>query len=129
MGMAKVEPPPTLQNVPIMYKGKEVAQVNGTIPEYRVEIWAGSHPAWQGKKARVIIDDSSCVSFRKSSAASQTFSGTRAWRKSKKTKGFGSSTRNVARRASSSEQQWCWLHMAPFFGGPRRFTRKVPRVH
>merc|ERR1719272_2627517 len=62
--MKKVEPPPMLQNVPIMYKGKEVAQVNGTIPEYRVEIWSGAHPAWQGKNARVSIDDTSCVKFQ-----------------------------------------------------------------
>mmetsp|Transcript_6027 Transcript_6027/g.13793 ORF Transcript_6027/g.13793 Transcript_6027/m.13793 type:complete len:203 (+) Transcript_6027:55-663(+) len=57
-------PPKVFQSSPIIYQGKEVGTINGTIPEYVVDIWSGAHPVWQGKKGKVLLDASSVTKFQ-----------------------------------------------------------------
>mmetsp|Transcript_28791 Transcript_28791/g.79336 ORF Transcript_28791/g.79336 Transcript_28791/m.79336 type:complete len:225 (+) Transcript_28791:147-821(+) len=49
---------------PVIYNGKKVAELNGTISEYKVDIWSGAHPIWQGKKGKVMLDASSVTKFQ-----------------------------------------------------------------
>merc|ERR1711941_165372 len=60
----KQEEPERHTASPVMYNGKEVAQLNGTLSEYKVDIWSGAHPVWQGKKGKVLLDASSVVKFQ-----------------------------------------------------------------
>eukprot|EP00929_Paragymnodinium_shiwhaense_P093650 TRINITY_DN5385_c0_g4_i1.p2 TRINITY_DN5385_c0_g4~~TRINITY_DN5385_c0_g4_i1.p2 ORF type:complete len:197 (+),score=68.45 TRINITY_DN5385_c0_g4_i1:453-1043(+) len=60
----KQEEPDRHTSSPVMYNGKEVAQLNGTLSEYKVDIWSGAHPVWQGKKGKVLLDASSVVKFQ-----------------------------------------------------------------
>merc|ERR1712039_777904 len=57
-------PPEIHESVPVIFNGKEVARLNGTIKEYKVDIWSGAHPVWQGKKGKVMLDAGSCVKFQ-----------------------------------------------------------------
>eukprot|EP00933_Yihiella_yeosuensis_P035586 TRINITY_DN29174_c0_g4_i1.p1 TRINITY_DN29174_c0_g4~~TRINITY_DN29174_c0_g4_i1.p1 ORF type:complete len:195 (+),score=46.72 TRINITY_DN29174_c0_g4_i1:44-628(+) len=49
---------------PVIYGGKEVLQINGTLKEYKVDIWSGAHPIWQGKKGKVLLDASALTRFQ-----------------------------------------------------------------
>ena len=60
----KIEPPKVFQSSPVIYNGKEVARVNGTLEEYKVDIWSGAHPLWQGKKSKVLLDVGSVTKFQ-----------------------------------------------------------------
>merc|ERR1712039_896861 len=57
-------PPEIHESVPVIFNGKEVARLNGTIKEYKVDIWSGAHPVWQGKKGKVMLDAGSAVKFQ-----------------------------------------------------------------
>mmetsp|Transcript_68520 Transcript_68520/g.203851 ORF Transcript_68520/g.203851 Transcript_68520/m.203851 type:complete len:211 (+) Transcript_68520:58-690(+) len=58
------EQPKIYRQSPIIYNGKQVATINGTIAEYKVDIWSGAHPIWQGKKGKVLLDASSVTKFQ-----------------------------------------------------------------
>mmetsp|Transcript_107185 Transcript_107185/g.313431 ORF Transcript_107185/g.313431 Transcript_107185/m.313431 type:complete len:210 (-) Transcript_107185:338-967(-) len=58
------EQPKIFRDSPIMYNGKKVGTLNGTIAEYKVDIWSGAHPIWQGKKGKVLLDASSVTKFQ-----------------------------------------------------------------
>jgi large subunit ribosomal protein L31 len=60
----KAEEPTVHQNVPVIFNGKEVTKLNGTLKEYKVDIWSGAHPVWQGKKGKVSLDASAAVKFQ-----------------------------------------------------------------
>ncbi|CAK8988275.1 unnamed protein product [Durusdinium trenchii] len=56
---------PTIHKAsPVYYNGDQVASVNGTMQEYKVDIWNGVHPAWQGKKGKVLLDNSALTKFQ-----------------------------------------------------------------
>mmetsp|Transcript_45640 Transcript_45640/g.105950 ORF Transcript_45640/g.105950 Transcript_45640/m.105950 type:complete len:214 (+) Transcript_45640:82-723(+) len=61
---AFLEPPDYHQGAPVMYQGKQVAALNGTMTEYSVDIWSGAHPIWQGKKGKVMLDTGSLTRFQ-----------------------------------------------------------------
>lgn len=65
-GDGKVDrtPPHIYKGAPVIFNGKEVARVNGTLAEYKVDIWSGAHPVWQGKKAKVLLDAGSVTKFQ-----------------------------------------------------------------
>lgn len=53
-----------VQTGPVLYQGKPVANLNGTLPEWKVDIWSGAHPVWQGKFSKVSLDTSSLTTFQ-----------------------------------------------------------------
>ncbi|CAK0794530.1 unnamed protein product [Prorocentrum cordatum] len=55
---------PTYNNVPVIFNGNKVTAINGTIKEYKVDIWSGAHPVWQGKKNKVMLDAGSLTRFQ-----------------------------------------------------------------
>ena len=64
-GEKKRPEPPTIHKAsPVFYNGDEVAKLNGTMAEYKVDIWSGVHPAWQGKKGKVMMDNSALTKFQ-----------------------------------------------------------------
>mmetsp|Transcript_6102 Transcript_6102/g.13538 ORF Transcript_6102/g.13538 Transcript_6102/m.13538 type:complete len:213 (+) Transcript_6102:121-759(+) len=68
------EAPDYHQGVPVMYQGKKVAAINGTMKEYAVDIWSGAHPIWQGKKGKVMLDTGAVTRFQeKFSMMSDTY--------------------------------------------------------
>jgi len=56
--------PKIFSSAPVMYNGAEVGKLNGTLSEYKVDIWSGAHPIWQGKKGKVLLDASSITKFQ-----------------------------------------------------------------
>mmetsp|Transcript_313 Transcript_313/g.867 ORF Transcript_313/g.867 Transcript_313/m.867 type:complete len:217 (+) Transcript_313:111-761(+) len=62
-------PPDYHQGAPVMYQGKQVAALNGTMTEYSVDIWSGAHPIWQGKKGKVMLDTGSLTRFQEKFSA------------------------------------------------------------
>mmetsp|Transcript_60518 Transcript_60518/g.155941 ORF Transcript_60518/g.155941 Transcript_60518/m.155941 type:complete len:183 (+) Transcript_60518:83-631(+) len=67
--------PKRYENVHIVYNGKEVGSLNGTISEYKVDIWSGAHPVWQGKKGKVLLDTGSLTKFQEKYGASADIFG------------------------------------------------------
>mmetsp|Transcript_1283 Transcript_1283/g.2637 ORF Transcript_1283/g.2637 Transcript_1283/m.2637 type:complete len:207 (-) Transcript_1283:78-698(-) len=59
-----VPPPPINKGAKIIYNNKVVGELNGTLTEYKVDIWSGAHPIWQGKKGKVLLDASSVTKFQ-----------------------------------------------------------------
>eukprot|EP00440_Ansanella_granifera_P045063 gb/GFBE01048835.1/.p1 GENE.gb/GFBE01048835.1/~~gb/GFBE01048835.1/.p1 ORF type:complete len:127 (+),score=60.95 gb/GFBE01048835.1/:1-381(+) len=56
---------PTIHTAsPVIYNGEQVGILNGTLSEYKVDIWSGAHPVWQGKKGKVILDGSALTKFQ-----------------------------------------------------------------
>jgi len=68
-------PPPIHRDSPVIYNGKVVANLNGTISEYKVDIWSGAHPIWQGKKGKVLLDASSVTKFQEKWGAASDIYG------------------------------------------------------
>lgn len=56
--------PKTYDNAPVYFNGKKVTELNGTMNEYKVDIWSGAHPVWQGKKNKVLLDAGSLTRFQ-----------------------------------------------------------------
>ncbi|CAE7666080.1 TBC1D2 [Symbiodinium sp. CCMP2456] len=59
-----IERPKRFESSPVYYKGEQVATLNGTMSEFKVDIWSGAHPAWQGKKGKVLLDNSALTKFQ-----------------------------------------------------------------
>merc|ERR1712046_92581 len=62
--MGVIERPKRFESSPVYYKGEQVATLNGTMSEFKVDIWSGAHPAWQGKKGKVLLDNSALTKFQ-----------------------------------------------------------------
>ncbi|CAJ1332973.1 unnamed protein product [Effrenium voratum] len=58
------QPPKIFKKSPVYYNGEQVSAVNGTLGEYKVDIWSGVHPAWQGRKGKVLMDNSALTKFQ-----------------------------------------------------------------
>eukprot|EP00418_Pyrodinium_bahamense_P019198 CAMPEP_0179126522 /NCGR_PEP_ID=MMETSP0796-20121207/59893_1 /TAXON_ID=73915 /ORGANISM="Pyrodinium bahamense, Strain pbaha01" /LENGTH=204 /DNA_ID=CAMNT_0020825275 /DNA_START=82 /DNA_END=696 /DNA_ORIENTATION=+ len=57
-------PPKIYTESKVVYNGEVVGTLNGTMAEYKVDIWSGAHPIWQGKKGKVLLDASSVTKFQ-----------------------------------------------------------------
>mmetsp|Transcript_17215 Transcript_17215/g.14000 ORF Transcript_17215/g.14000 Transcript_17215/m.14000 type:complete len:191 (-) Transcript_17215:138-710(-) len=71
----KIEPPEIKREVPLVFNGKQVGSLNGTLDMYKVDIWAGAHPVWQGKKGKVVLDASSLTKFQEKFGAGADYFG------------------------------------------------------
>ncbi|CAE8650630.1 unnamed protein product [Polarella glacialis] len=59
----------------VIYNGEKVAVLNGTLALYKVDIWSGAHPVWQGKKGKVLLDASSLTKFQEKYGAASSIYG------------------------------------------------------
>mmetsp|Transcript_16820 Transcript_16820/g.29567 ORF Transcript_16820/g.29567 Transcript_16820/m.29567 type:complete len:177 (-) Transcript_16820:89-619(-) len=52
------EPVKKFEKSPVYFNGDEVTVLNGTVASYKVDVWKGSHPLWNGQGGKLKLDNS-----------------------------------------------------------------------